>query len=581
LIAVKVKIKVNVSDSLRLTGKALLMTEHTPENLKETQIQIATPFLPHIISLFIMVIFDQLAWERKFGMQFFLLVIMILLALFIMARVEKKQVPWRSYLLLAPILLGATMTIFQKAFSTTFFNIVLTLSGLALLAITLLNGQWTEYRIREVALGILLLIESMITDPVKIFIEHKLTQKKPPSGEKNQTWRKIRPFFIGLMIAIPLLLIFGSLLASADLIFREHLSSLFDLFKIENIAELLFRAFYIITLGYFLTGAYVHALVGSAKEKNISPDKPLVQPFLGHVEAFTVLGLVNLLFLSFIIIQFRYFFAGQANISIEGFTYAEYARRGFFELITVAVLSLGVFYLLSAFTKRAARANKCIFSALGILLMLQVGCMLISAFQRLSLYEAAYGFTTLRAMTYIFMVWLGVLIIAVTLMEIFNQFKRLALALLIIFFGFTLTLNLLNLDRFITQRNIEHARAGNPLDASYLVHDLSVDSVPALFEAEQALETPPELKEALTAILACKLTIRDNSREERSWPEWHFSESTADRLFEKHRSRLESYPLSLNSESYFYDEGDQRFEETYQYYYFEVGGEEIYCMPVD
>jgi hypothetical protein len=558
-----------------------MMTEYTPENQKETQVQIATPFLPHIISLIIMVIFDQLAWERKFGLQFFLLVILILLALFVLARVEKKHVPWRSYLLLAPILLGATMTILQKASSTTFFNIVLTLSGLILLAITLRNGQWLGYRIREVALGILLLIESMIVDPIKILIENKQTQKKPPTGEKNRTWRRIRPFFIGLVIAIPLLLIFGALLASADLIFRDQLSSFFDLFKIENLAELLFRTFYIITLGYFMTGAYVHALVRSAKEKNITPDKPLVQPFLGHVEAFIVLGLVNLLFLSFIIIQFRYFFAGQANISIEGFTYAEYARRGFFELIIVAVLSLGVFYLLSAFTKRPARATRRTFSALGILLMLQVGCMLISAFQRLSLYEAAYGFTTLRAMTYIFMIWLGVLIIAVALMEVFNQFKRLALVLLIIFFGFTITLNLLNLDRFITQRNIAHAQAGNPLDASYLVHNLSVDSVPALFEAEQASETPPELKEALTAILACKLTLRDHSGREGSWPEWHFSESTADRLFEKHRSRLENYPLSLKSESYISEEGGQRFEDTYQYYYFEVDGEEIYCMPVD
>ena len=43
-----------------------------------------------------------------------------------------------------------------------------------------------------------------------------------------------------------------------------------------------------------MTGAYVHTLVRSAKEKDITPDKPLVQPFLGHVEAFIVLGLVNL-----------------------------------------------------------------------------------------------------------------------------------------------------------------------------------------------------------------------------------------------------------------------------------------------
>jgi hypothetical protein len=44
-----------------------------------------------------------------------------------------------------------------------------------------------------------------------------------------------------------------------------------------------------------------------------------------------VLSSVVVLFSAFVIIQFQYFFGGAANISIEGYTYAEYARRGFGE----------------------------------------------------------------------------------------------------------------------------------------------------------------------------------------------------------------------------------------------------------
>ena len=53
-----------------------------------------------------------------------------------------------------------------------------------------------------------------------------------------------------------------------------------------------------------------------------------------------VLAGVALLFAAFVLVQFRYFFGGAQNIGIEGYTFAEYARRGYGELMAVAVLSL-------------------------------------------------------------------------------------------------------------------------------------------------------------------------------------------------------------------------------------------------
>jgi hypothetical protein len=76
---------------------------------------------------------------------------------------------------------------------------------------------------------------------------------------------------------------------------------------------------------------------------------------LGNVEASVVLGLVNILFFLFILIQFTYFFGGESNISSQGFTYAQYARQGFFELITVGILCL---FLLLAIEKFIVRKNR-------------------------------------------------------------------------------------------------------------------------------------------------------------------------------------------------------------------------------
>lgn len=539
------------------------------------------PSLMLLISLMILVIFDQITWQRPFGLQFFLLILLILVGLFVLVIAEKRAVPWGSYLLLVPTLMGAGMTIAFRAGITTFFNILLTLSALVLLAQTLLNGQWMVYRLREVLQGLLSLVLSALIGPVQALIQHKKSTAHLSPQEGHPRWLKIRPYLVGLLIAIPLLLIFGALLSSADLIFKERLSDLFSGLKIENFREFLFRTAYILILAYMLAGAYFHALTRSAEVKTISPDKPILPAFLGHVEAFTVLVLINLLFLAFIVIQFRYFFAGEANITLEGFTYAEYARRGFFELVAVAIISLGLHYLLSMFTKRSSRTGKSIFSTLGVLLMMQVGLMLASAFQRLSLYEAAYGFTTLRTITHVFMIWLGVLLAAVTLMELFNQFRRLALVLFLIFFGFTLTLNLLNVDQFIAQRNIAHAIAGNPLDANYLLRNLSEDGLPALFEAQQAQDTPQDVKDSLTAVLACRFAIREKTEQEPYWAGWNLSSARADALFEQHRESLAAYPLARHIVTFFTEQNGQTIEDTYQYYFIEVNGEKIWCMNVD
>ncbi len=553
------------------------MTENPSKSLLKPRLALKNPALPLIISLVIMIIFDQVTWERQFGLQFLVVVLLVLMGLLIMAAVEKRHAPWTSYLLLVPILLGAAMTDVYAAGVTIFFNVVLALAGLVLLALTLLNGQWLRYRIREVLMGALTLIQSAVTEPIRVLIERAKSRPNQPANEQSSAWGRIRPYVLGVLIALPLLIILGSLLASADMIFRQSLGSLFNWFRVDNLVDTVFRAAYIFIFAYALAGAFIHALTHSAEKKTLSPDKPIILPFLGHVEAFTVLTLVNLLFLGFIIVQFRYFFAGEANISLDGFTYAEYARRGFFELVAVAIISLGLHYLLSMFTKRANPAQKRIFSALGLLLLLQVGTMLVSAFQRLSLYETAYGFTTLRTITHIFMIWLGVMLFAAALMEIFNQFRRLAVVLFLVLFGFTLTLNLLNVDGFIAQRNIAHAAAGHPLDAAYLLWNLGEDGIPVLFAQARAADTPDNVKETLEAVLACRYARRSQEADRDHWAEWHLSTAQAEAHFAANRSDLESYPFIERAETHeLYNEGEGT-NPTFIISAISVNGEELWC----
>lgn len=551
------------------------MIENIAKNDSKPKTTFKHPSLVLILSLVIWIVFDQTAWKRAFGLQFLLTIILVLISLFILVQTEKKKVPWTSWLLLIPTLFGAVMTVIRKEGSTTFFNIVLTLLSLLLISLTLGSGTWFRYRFQDLFKGILQLISSAITNPIKAVIQKR---KRQTAGEKSRAWTKINPYLIGLLIAFPLICIFGALLSSADMVFNDRLSSFFKLFSIDNLGEVTFRVFYVLILAYLMAGAYFHALYQSFDHNKEDENKAGIKPFLGSIEALVVLGLVNLLFLSFIIIQFRYFFAGDANISFEGFTFAEYARRGFFELVAVAIISLGVFYLLGLFTKRQKPAEKRIFSAFGILLLVQVGLMLVSAFQRLTLYESAYGFTTLRTITHVFMIWLGALLLAAVVMEITNQLKRMALAIFLVFFGFTLTLNFLNVDRFIARQNIELAIAGNQLDASYLVWNMSSDGIPEIFAYQNDKDTPQEIQDALDASLACYLFANEGKFSGKTyWSEWHLSDVRAEKHFDQVKESLESYPFKTSSEKIYYEENGKEMQETINSYSIIVDDVETWC----
>ena len=89
------------------------------------------------------------------------------------------------------------------------------------------------------------------------------------------------------------------------------------------------------------------------RQKRLLADRiPSSVRFLGFIEASVVLAGVVVLFAAFVLVQFRYFFGGAENIGIQGYTFAEYARRGYGELMAVAFLSLLLLLALGAVTRR-------------------------------------------------------------------------------------------------------------------------------------------------------------------------------------------------------------------------------------
>jgi hypothetical protein len=306
---------------------------------------------------------------------------------------------------------------------------------------------------------------------------------------------------------------------------------------------------YILVFAYALAGIYLHAALQSQDKELVGEEKPVIPAFLGFTEATIVLGSVAVLFAAFVFVQFQYFFGGQANIQIDGYTYSEYARRGFGELVTVAFFSLLLILSASGVTRRKTETQRRIFSGLGIGIVVLVLVMLVSAFQRLVLYETAYGFSRLRTYTHVFILWLALLLVAVVVLEILHRERVFALAAVIASLGFVLSLGIMNVDGFIVQQNVNRTVRGEEFDATYLM-ELSADAVPALTAAYQNQSLPASVKEGVGAALACYASKNSRNDDPQPWQSFHFSSANAARDLASLASDLESYQIDNEDWSY-------------------------------
>ena len=497
-----------------------------------------------ITALFLGWCFDFLFFKHSPGISFAIYAIATLTGGFILLWLDGIR-PARAALLLLPFILFFIIITFVRLEPlSVFLAHAFCLFLMAGLAVTYRGGQWLSYSLADYFARGFGLFSSLAIGPITFMSTGRGSQSETDIPQKSS----IRPWPVlrGILLAIPIVAFFAALLASADLVFAQRLNSLMALFRLDNLPEYLFRLAYILVIAYILAGIYLHAAQRSTDEKLLGLDKPLLAPFFGFTEAAIVLGSVVLLFAAFVVIQFQYFFGGQANINLAGFTYADYARKGFGELVTVAVFALLLFLGLTAITRRDGSTRQKIFSGLGIALLALVAVMLVSAYQRLVLYENAYGFTRLRAYTHVFMIWVAVLLAVVVLLDLLNRQRAFALAALLASLGFAISLMLLNVDTFIFQRNLARFEQGQSLDVGYLA-SLSPDAIPAMVTTYQTPGINTTIRDSIGAVLACLHYQDANKHPDQSWQSFHFSDYWAKSSLQPVIASLASYRIDSTS----------------------------------
>ena len=489
--------------------------------------------------------FDFLFWKKPLGVNFAIFVVLTILTGILLLRADGLRLSPGSSLLLLPVAFFAATTFIRLEPMTVFLSVSMALFSLGVFAFTYLRGEWIRYTLLDYLFGYLRLFGSMLARPLGFISENR--HAEPTLNEKRSA--RVWPILRGVVITWPVIAIFASLLSSADPIFANRFKDFIDLFRIDNLPEYIFRLIYILILAYLLAGTFLHA---AQKSDEKVEEKTRVSPFLGFTESTIVLGSVVILFVAFVVIQFQYFFGGQANISVEGFTYSEYARKGFGELVAVAFFSLLLLLGLGAITRRETENQRRTFSILGIGLVGLVIVMLIAAFQRLGLYEMAYGFSRLRTYTHVFMIWLGLLLVAVAILEVQRRERRVALGIVLAAFGFVTSLSILNVDAFIVNQNVQReirsttdktfAQGRADLDAQYFVN-LSEDAIPPLVSAFHSKSIPASVKEKVGAALACKQYERKQTTDTYPWQSFHFSRWNADLGLSAVKKELAAYQI--------------------------------------
>ncbi|SDZ41619.1 protein of unknown function [Evansella caseinilytica] len=301
----------------------------------------------------------------------------------------------------------------------------------------------------------------------------------------EDAYQKGKKIGLGVIISIPLLIVIMLLLTSAD---AEFARIIFWIPK--AVLPLSADGFWRILIIAVLTVSFFCFFKVVAKTTAVKATGQKAGEFSwDSLVATTVLLFVNIVYLLFAIVQFQYFFSGTLQ---EGFSYAEYARRGFAELLIVTVINYGI--LLGTMKRVNMNASRVMKGLLTFLIAFS-GILLSSAFIRLMLYEQAYGFTYLRVLAHAFMIYLFI-VFAFTLVKVWAE--RLSLARFYIIFTvvFYVGLNLIGIDKFIVTKNIERYELTEKIDVEYL-SELSAAAVPSLVALYQEHPDIPGLEAML------------------------------------------------------------------------------------
>ncbi|MGH7714208.1 MAG: DUF4153 domain-containing protein, partial [Gemmatimonadaceae bacterium] len=338
-----------------------------------------------------------------------------------------------------------------------------------------------------------------------------------PTTAKSTWATRGRTLMRGTLMALPALLVLGALLMSADPVFARVIQDVFQI-DIERIVEHL-ALFAVIA---WLSAGYMRAFI--VRDDDVMDRLRVPQPAFAAAEVSVALWILNALFLLFMIVQLRYLFGGANLVEVTpGLSYADYARRGFFELVTTTALVVPILLLADwAVAPNTSRSRTVLRSTMLVLVVLLVG-VIASAAYRMRLYQEAYGLTEQRLYVSVFIVWLIAVLGWLVFTVLRGRRERFALGIIAAGLACIAALHVMNPHALIARVNIDRAASGKEYDGRYL-RTLSADAVPVIIAR---LDRLPQTERCSAARM---LEERWSGERPGGWRTWNLSDARARRL---------------------------------------------------
>ncbi|WP_431874301.1 DUF4153 domain-containing protein [Micromonospora marina] len=324
----------------------------------------------------------------------------------------------------------------------------------------------------------------------------------------------VRKVTVSVVATVVVLVVFGSLLASADAAFSEALGSLVPEINIGTVSGWLFLA----VVGGLIAVAALYTL---AAPPDLSTVDRAGERRLGLLEWAPAIGALTLLFAGFVVVQFTTLFGGQRHVQrVAGLSYAEYARSGFWQLLFVTLLTVAVLGGVSRWARRERPAERILLRVLlGLISALSV-VIVASALSRMWTYQKVYSFTGERIFVMAFELLLGTVFLMIIAAGVKWRGRWIPGTTLALAVGMLLGLAVLNPEAYVARRNTLRYEQTGKIDAWYL-RALSADATPALAK----LPDP---------VRRCTLSwIADDLAEPDPWYAWNLGRQRARKALEE------------------------------------------------
>ncbi len=312
----------------------------------------------------------------------------------------------------------------------------------------------------------------MMQAAVQYPLEHfgKMPEAAAESGRRTKVGRSLGSVMIGLAVAVVPTLIIGGLLISADSGVEKMLGGLADLMTVEKVVTIVIQIFFALPVGCYIFGAFY---ANAHRDSNADVTEETCAAHLanwqkvGGIVTCTALTPVCVLYMMFFISQANYLLSAFMNRLPDGFSHAEYARRGFFELLAVIVINIFIIMIANFVTKGGEKSVALRIYTAAVSFFTLV--MIASALSKMVMYISEYGLSELRLYTGWFMVLCAFAFVLVIVKQIKRGMviMRPLVAVFVVMFGL---LTFGRPDYVIARFNVEMYNAGylERLDTKYL-----------------------------------------------------------------------------------------------------------------